>query len=202
MRTILGRNSILGIGGTLAILLTSAVALGSFAQSIVSFTPGDPYWADAPIENILGPSDEGYGWREVQGSIGHLGSVVVDMGEAGFVDISGPDIFFWFGGYTEIQVVGEVVEGFQVEASENGSQFHLVAELPRGEEIPCPVPLFSIPVDMAPSGIAFARYLRITDTGTDYDFRGLELNAIEAIPEPASLLLLGLGAVLLRKRRL
>jgi hypothetical protein len=205
MRIILGKNSVLGFGGVLLILLTSAAAFGSYAQSIVSFARGDPCYPNAPIEHILGPPDTGYNWREVQGSIGHFGSVVVDMGEEGFIDVPGPDILFYFGGYSEIQAVGEVFEGFQVEASADGSLFYFVDELLKAGTISCPVPLFARPVDMAPSGISFARYLRITDTGTDYEFGGLELNAIQAIqeaPEPATLLLLGFGGLsLLRKRR-
>jgi hypothetical protein len=180
----------------LVLLLTSGVASGSFAQSIVSFTPGDPYYLDAPIENILGPPDEGHNWREVQGSIGHLGSVVVDMGQS-FHDVLGPDLLFWFGGFEE---TFEVVEGFLVEVSVDGSEFDLVPVLPKeGDRINGPVPLFSRSVDLAPSSIIY-RYLRITDTGTDQEFRGVELNAIEVIPEPATFLLFGLGGLaLLRK---
>jgi hypothetical protein len=199
VRTIPGRNNILGFGGALAILLTSTIALGSFAQSIVSFAPGNPRYEDAPIGNILGPPDEGTNWWEVQGSIGHFGSVIVDMGAEGFVDVPGPDIFFWFGGFTD----SEVVEGFMVWASAAGSLFHFVASLPKEAEIPGPVPLFSKSVDMAPSGITFARYLWITDMGTDQQYGGLELNAIEVAPEPATLCLLGLGVLsLLRRKKL
>ena len=181
----------------LATLLTSGVASGSFAQSIVSFTPGDPYYADAPIENILGPPDEGHNWREVQGSIGHLGSVVVDMGQS-FHDVLGPDLLFWLGGFIE---TFEVVEGFKVEASTDGSDFHLLATLPKeGDRINGPVPLFSRSVDLAPSSITY-RYLRITDTGTDQEFRGVELNAIEVVPEPASITFFGLGMLYISLRR-
>jgi len=178
------------------VLLASSQAFGVYAQSIYAFNPGNPIHTIAPIENILGPPDMTTNPWGSGAAIGHLGSVVVDMGAAGIYDVPGDDIFLWFGGFTSTSYY-EVVEGLVVEASINGSQFHYVGELPKGNNVSAPVPLFSKPMDLAVSGLSHARYLRISDTGTDYAFGGLELNAIEAVPEPATIAMLGLGGLIL-----
>ena len=184
------------------VLLASTQALGVYAESIHEFNPGYPIRDSiAPIENILGPPDMAIHPWESGGSIGHLGAVVVDMGAAGFHDTPGDDIFLWFGGWTDTGYY-EVVEGLIVEASIDGSQFHFVGELPKGNNVYAPVPPFKSPMDLAASGLSHARYLRISDTGTDRTYAGLELNAIEAVPEPATVFMLGLGSLaFLRKSR-
>lgn len=198
MRTILKRNNIPGFGCILFILLTSTVAFGSYAQSIVSVAPGLSHDVTVPIENVLGAPDVGTSWQDVEGSIGSFGSVIVDMGVAGFTDGPGTDITFWFGGSPD----SEVVEGFMVWISANGKDFSFVTSLPKEPEVPGPVSLFTRSVDISSTGLAFARYIWVTDMGTDLTGGGFELNAIEVIPEPATLCLLGFGALnLLRRRR-
>jgi hypothetical protein len=198
VRTIQRRSDISSFGGILFVLLTSTVAFGSYAQSIVSVAPGISHDVSAPIENILGAPDTGTNWQDVQGSIGSFGSVIVDMGAAGFTDGPGNDITFWFGGSGD----SEVVEGFMVWISANGKDFSFVTSLPKEAEIPGPVPLFTRSVDIASTGLASARYIWVTDMGTDLSGGGFELNAIEVNPEPATLCLLGFGALnLLRRRR-
>ena len=196
VRTILGRSNILGFGGILLVLLTSTVVLGSYAQSVVSFASGSPHNGSAPITNILGAPDSGLNWWNVQGSIGNFGSVIVDMGAV----VPGPNIRFWFGGSAD----SGVVDGFMVWASAGDSTtFHFVASLPKETTVPGPPgSLFSRSVDMTSSGITSARYIWVTDMGTDQQGGGLKLNAIEIIPEPATMCLFGLGGlVLLRKKR-
>jgi len=184
------------------VLLVSSPALGTFAQSIHAFDPGDPIRTIAPIENILGAPDMATHPWESTGCIGHLGSVVVDMGAVGFCDIPGADdIFLWFGGWTDAGY-REVVEGLKLEASIDGLQFHFVGELPKGNNVDPPVALFRESMDLAASGLPRARYLRISDTGTDQAYGGLELNAIEAkVPEPATIVMLGLGSLMFLKKR-
>lgn len=179
-------------------LLITSRALGVYAQSIYQFNPGDPIWPDAPIENILGAPDITENWRQCQGSIGHNGSVVVDMGVGGIYDVPGDDIFLWFGGFNSSF---EVVEGLQVFASSNGTDYFFVGELPKGDTIDAPVPLFARTMDLGTSGLSQARYLKITDTGTDEQYSGLELNAIEGVPEPATILLLGAGLFAFSRER-
>jgi hypothetical protein len=178
--------------------LISSRAMGVYAQSIYQFSPGSPNWPDAPIENILGAPDTAEGWRDCQGGIGHLGWVIVDMGAGGIYDVSGEDIFLWFGGFNSSF---EVVEALKVEASIDGSQFYLVGSLPAGSTIEAPVPLFSQSMDLGNSGLSHARYLKIYDMGSDETYCGLELNAVEGVPEPATVLLLSAGLLALRKRR-
>ncbi len=186
--------------GVLACLFVPAIAQGSYVEAIVSFTPGEPYYEQAPIANILGPPDTGVVWTDVLGSIGHFGEVVVDMGEEGVRDLPGDDLYVWFGGWQEGSP--ERFEGFRLEASRNGSDYYLVSEVPLGLTVPSPIAPTPVDLDLSPSGLAFARYLRITDTGTDPGARGLELNAIEGrIPEPTTLSLLALGALALARRR-
>ncbi|MGD1042469.1 MAG: PEP-CTERM sorting domain-containing protein [Sedimentisphaerales bacterium] len=203
MRAILGRNNISSFSGALLVLLTSTVAFGSYAQSIVSFAPGSSHDVSAPITNILGAPDIGSYWQNVQGSIGNFGSVIVDMGAAGFANVPGPDILFWFGGSTD----SGVVDGFMVWVSADVSTFHFVTSLPKEDTVPGPPgSLFSRSVDIASSGLTSARYIWITDMGTDQQGGGLKLNAIEVapevIPEPVTICLLGLGALgLLRRKR-
>ena len=182
------------------VLLASSQALGVYGESIYDFNPGNPIHSIAPIENILGPPDMTTDPWGSTAAIGHLGSVVVDMGAAGIYDVPGDDIFLWFGGFTNTNYY-EVVEGLIVEASINGSQFHYVGELSKGNNVSAPVPPFSRPMDLAVSGLSHARYLRISDTGTDGAFGGLELNAIEAVPEPATIAMLGLGSLMFLRRR-
>ncbi|MDM8008123.1 MAG: PEP-CTERM sorting domain-containing protein [Phycisphaerae bacterium] len=187
------------VGLVLAALFPE-LSLGSYAQSVVEFIPGDPYFPDAPIENILGAPDTAPGWTSVQGSIGNLGVVVVDMGAEGVRDLPGNDLIFWFGGFSDAR---EIFEGFRVEASIDGAAFFLAADVPPSADIWPPVPLTPVYVEMGQSGLPYARYLRITDLGTDtgHVHAGLELNAIEGLPEPSAIMLLMLGGLVVLQRR-
>ena len=170
-------------GWTVVIMSVAAVgtAQGSFAVAVVDHDPGQAHYLKAPIDRLLGAPDAGLNWEDVQGSVGHFGQVTVDMGVGGVQDVPGIDIRFWFGGFHSQQI--EVIEGFTVEISEDLVTFLPVGDFPREPTISGPIPLFSRDLDIAATGLAGARYLRITDTGTDEPFRGLELNAIEGLPE-------------------
>ena len=183
-----------------ALALSPSRAWGGYAQSIESFTPGSPIHSIAPIENILGAPDTTYNPWDSTGSIGHMGSVTVDMGQTGFTDVPGDDIFLWYGGFTTPSY-NEVLEGCRVEVSMDGLEFFFVGELPYGGIVGSPVAPLSRGLDISDSGLAHARYIRVWDTGTDVDAGGLELNAIEAIPEPMTLSLLALGGLAMLRRR-
>ena len=149
----------------------------TFAVSIEEFIPGNPIYNEAPIAHILGPPDEGE-WQEVLGSVDHFGVVTIGFGPVTIIDRPRNDIIFWFGGFDDDS---KIMEGFRVEGSQDGKGFKLISEIPRGADLSPPVPLTPIGVDLDGTGVAEIRFLRISDTGTDYECRGLELNAIEAI---------------------
>lgn len=130
--------------------------------------------SEAAIQNLLGPPDEG-DWAAVLGSIGHNGLVVVDFGGRLVEDGPGPDLLFWVGGFADAD---EMIEGFRVEGSLDGQSFEYIAEISLQGRIPPPIPLTAMQLDM--QGKSPFRQLRITDIGTDPEYGGLELNAIEA----------------------
>jgi len=166
-----------GIGGIVYAVRRSGrpFASSTFASSIEDFTPGDPIFSEAPIENILGPPDEAERWQDVLGAIGYGGQVVVGF-DPPIVNGPGDDVLFWFGGFRNEH---EQIEAFCVEAKEEGGDFVELAEFPYRGHIPVPVPLTSFGADLDEAGLESTRFLRITDLKTGLACRGLELNAIE-----------------------
>jgi len=169
--------AITSIGGIAYIARKSNKTFASsvFASSIEDFTPGDPIFSEAPIENILGPPEEAERWQDVLGAIGYGGQVVVGF-DPPIVNGPGEDVLFWFGGFENEH---EEVEAFRVEAKEEGGDFVELAEFPYRGHIPVPVPLTSFGADLDEAGLESTRFLRITDLKTGLACRGLELNAIE-----------------------
>jgi len=150
-------------------------ASSTFASSIEEFTPGDPIFSEAPIENILGSPRKAERWQDVLGAIGYGGQVVVGF-DPPIVNGPGNDVLFWFGGFRNEH---EQIEAFRVEAKKKGGSFVKLAEFPYRGHIPVPVPLTPFGADLDKAGLDRADFLRIIDLKTGLACRGLELNAIE-----------------------
>ena len=161
-------------------LLLTACTQGDFATQVVSFEPGENagFGQDQMPDIPLGPpmgAGEGAGSLDVV-SLGRDGVIILDLGE-GVQDRSGPDLIVFenpFPGWLEYGIVG---------VSEDGITFTDWPCADDGAGCAGVTPVLSHPdndidphnpdtaggdaFDLADIGLSYARYVRITDSGTN-----------------------------------
>lgn len=175
-----------------------------YAENIIEHSPQAP--DSLSPEVILGPPDAG--WDPLEEYVGFTdfeqvstdipGYVTIGFGGKMLQDISGNEIIVHL---YDWHLGDNYVESFEVLASVDNSNWESlgIATPSEGNE---PHVRASVSFDLADMGLDYAYYIKIKNIRNEpLTHEGPDIDAIEYIPEPATILLLGLGGLVLRKRK-
>ena len=151
-----------------------AVVRTAFANRVVRFRPGARANRDFSDQvKVLGPPDMRNDPAEGFLHLGVGGSITVEFTDSEIVDRPGPDLRIW--GDPEND------ELIKVEVSQDGVSYQSLGFA--GE---------SVSLDLARVGLRTARFVRITDDGSQEQvgaFPGAELDAVQSLHAPSTVLL-------------
>lgn len=160
-------------------------------------------WADEVYDSVVGPGYSGplehgvgapdWSWDPLiqwDASTGDGGYVTYRFVDNVISEVSGNDFAIWLGTADGVQETGELF------VSNDGANFHYVGLVTDGIGTS---PIGPLGFDIAGTGLMEVRFVKLVDVVGDND--AVDIDAVGAIPEPATVTLVAVAGVAMLRRR-